>query len=262
MENIPQNLASSGVIEIAEKLKLISGGKILDIGTGDGGSLQVLIDFLKNYDSAIGIDNDENELKKARLRFKDKPITIMAMNGEKLEYPANSFDLVNMAFSMHHMQNLSKTLSEMMRVLKKGGYFMIQEMFSDGNQTDAQKCDIAAHEFSAEIDIMVGKYHRKEYKKDEIENIISHLGLKDLEILESTRDIKCLKCEKRYDCDNPKHSSIIRSRLEDIDKSLELIKEHKKHSKFKERAETIKQSIKKNGITSASILFCIGKKED
>jgi len=42
-------------------LKLISGGKILDIVTGDEGSLQFLIDFLKDYDTAIGIDNDEKE---------------------------------------------------------------------------------------------------------------------------------------------------------------------------------------------------------
>ena len=262
MEKIPPNLASSGAIEIAEKLKLISGGKILDVATGDGDSILFLINFLKNYDSVIGIDIDENEIKKARLRLKDKPITIKMMKGEKLEYPDKTFDLVNIAYSLHHMQNLNKTLSEMKRVLKKGGYFIIQEMFCDGTQTDAQKCDTAAHEFGAEIDRMLGIYHREEYTRDEILNILSQIELKDLEILESTRYVKCLKCEEKYDCEDPKYPDIINSTLEEIDKNLELIKEHKEYSVFRERAEIIKQSIKNHGIISASILFCIGKKED
>lgn len=262
MEKIPPNLASSGAIEIAERLKLISGGKILDIGTGDGGSLQFLIDFLRDYDTAVGIDNDEDELKKAQVRFKDKPITLKVMNGEKLEYDDYTFNLVSMSFSMHHIQNLPDALSEMKRVLKNGGYFMIQEMFSDGNQTVAQKNDTAVHELGAEVDRMEGKYHREEYTKGEIEAILSQLGLKDLEIFESSRYVKCLKCEERDDCDDPKHLSTIKSTLEDIDKGLELIKERKEYSEFKERAETIKQYIKTHGISSTSILFCIGKKAD
>jgi len=260
MEEIPPNLARSGAIEIAEKLKLISGGKILDIATGDGGSLQFLIDFLKDYETAIGIDNDENELKKSQERFKEKPVVLKVMNGEKLDFPDNTFDLVSMAFSMHHLQKLFETLNEMKRVLKNGGYIMIQEMFSDAYQTDAQKNDTAVHEFGAEIDRMEGKYHRKEYTKDEILNILSQVELKDLEIFESSKYVKCLRCEERYDCDDPKHPPTIKSTLEDIDKALESIKEHKKYSDLKERAETIKQKIKKHGIASTSILFCIGRK--
>lgn len=43
---------------------------------------------------------------------------------------------------------------------------------------------------------------------------------------------------------------------------LELIKEHKEYSEFKERAKTIKQNIIIHGKTSTSILYCIGKKAD
>ena len=45
MEKIPLNLARSGAIEIAEKLKLLSGGKALDVGTGNGNSILTLISF-------------------------------------------------------------------------------------------------------------------------------------------------------------------------------------------------------------------------
>jgi ubiquinone/menaquinone biosynthesis C-methylase UbiE len=261
MEKIPPILASSGAIEIAERLKLISGGKILDIATGDGDSILSLINFLKNYNSVIGVDIDENEIKKARFRLKDKPITIQIMNAEKLEYPDNTFDLVNIAYSLHHMQNLNKTLSEMKRVLKKGGHFIIKEMFCDGNQTDAQKYGTEAHEFGAEIDRMLGIYHREEYTRDELLNILSQIELKDLEILESTRDAKCLKCEDKYNCEDPKHPGLINITLKEIDTNLERIKEYKEYSNFRERAEIISQRIKNHGVASTSILFCIGKKK-
>jgi SAM-dependent methyltransferase len=209
----------------------------------------------------MGIDIDEKEINTARRRLKDKPITIKDMSGEKIEYPDQTFDLVNIAFSLHHMQNVNKTLSEMKRVLKKGGYFIITEMFSNGNQAEAQKCDTAAHEFGARIDRMLGIYHREEYTRDEILNILHQIELKDLDIFESSRYVKCLKCEEKYDCEDPKYSGNINMKLEEIDKNLELIKGYNEYSEFRDRAETIKQSIKNHGISSASILFCIGKKE-
>ncbi len=262
MEKIPPNLASSGAIEIAEKLKHISGGKILDIGTGNGNSILTLISFLKSYDSVIGVDSDEKEIKKARLRVKEQPITFKKMSGETLEFPDNTFDLVNISYSMHHMQFLSKTLFEMKRALKNGGYFIIKEMFSDANQTDAQKCDTAAHVLDAEIDRMLGIYHREEYTRGEILNILPQLDLKDWQILESTRDFRCLKCEDMYNCEDPKNSGEIDFSKEEIDKNIDRIKERKEYTEFRKRAKAITQRITIHGITSASILFCIGKKED
>ncbi|MFX1281595.1 MAG: class I SAM-dependent methyltransferase [Promethearchaeota archaeon] len=260
MEEIPPNLASSGAIEIADKLKLIFGGKMLDIGTGDGDSLKFLIDFLKDYESAVGIDTDRDLLNKAKSRFKEKKITLKVMNGEKIEYPNDTFNLVHIAFSLHHMQNLNKTLFEMKRVLKNGGYFLVQEMFSDGIQTEAQKNDKTVHEMAARIDRMEGKYHRAIYTRDEILNFLSQLKLKNLDIFESTRDVKCLKCEEKFNCDDPYHPDIIKPTIEGIEKKLEQIKQHKEYSEFKKRAETIKKNVRKHGITSTSILFCIGKK--
>lgn len=183
------------------------------------------------------------------------------MSGETLEFPDNTFNLVNMAYSMHHMQYLSKALSEMKRVLKNGGYFIIKEMFSDGNQTEAQKCDSKVHTLDAEIDRMLGIYHREEYTRDEILNILHQLDLKDWQILESTRDFRCLKCKGMYNCEDPKNSGEIDFSKEEIDKSMERIKERKEFAEFRKRAENIKQRITIHGVSSTSILFYIGKKE-
>jgi SAM-dependent methyltransferase len=262
LEKIPPNLASSGAIQIAERLQQISGGKILDVATGDGDTIQFLINFLKNYEFVIGIDINEEELEKAQARFNHQPITIQKMRAERLDFLDKSFDLVFLANSMHHMQYLHETLSEMKRVLKNGGYFLIQEMFCDGNQTDAQKCDTTTHQFGAEIDRLLGTYHREEFTKDEILDIISPLELKDLVIFESTRYPRCLKCPEMYDCEDPKNPKNIKSTLSEIDKILERIKDHKDFPKFREKAEIIKQKIKIYGRTGASILFCIGIKQD
>ncbi|MCE7739952.1 MAG: hypothetical protein GPJ50_11290, partial [Candidatus Heimdallarchaeota archaeon] len=65
MEVRSTTLAYSGADKIVKQLKEISGGKILDIGTGGGGFIGFLQKALKSFDSFVGIDCNEEELKKA-----------------------------------------------------------------------------------------------------------------------------------------------------------------------------------------------------
>lgn len=53
-------------IKIAESLKRISGGNLLDAATGDGDFIQVLMTTLKEYESVIGIDRSQKEIDKAK----------------------------------------------------------------------------------------------------------------------------------------------------------------------------------------------------
>jgi ubiquinone/menaquinone biosynthesis C-methylase UbiE len=60
------NLAASGAKEIAERLATISGGRVLDVGTGKGKFIETLMQTLKSFDSFVGIDIDHEDLAKAR----------------------------------------------------------------------------------------------------------------------------------------------------------------------------------------------------
>ncbi|MGD9397453.1 MAG: class I SAM-dependent methyltransferase, partial [Candidatus Thorarchaeota archaeon] len=143
--DIPDALKESGAIEVRKKLGTISGGDVLDVGTDDGDFINVLMKTLKDYNSFTGIDILEDDLKKAREHFKDAPVKLIEMNAETMTFQDNQFDTVCISYTIHHLENIDTVLAEMYRVLKPGGYFIIQEMYSDGNQTAAQLVDIAVH---------------------------------------------------------------------------------------------------------------------
>ena len=263
MKDLPKGLASSGARKIEKRLKSISGGRVLDVATGDGGFVDTLMKTLKDFDSFVGIDYSEKEVKSAKKRFKDQLVEIRKMNAETLKFENDSFDTVCMSYSLHHLDKIEKVVAEMKRVLKSGGYFIIQEMYCDGQQTVAQETDILQHHWDAEIDPLLGVTHNKTLTKRKIRDIVSSLKLKEVEIFESTHYVKCLFCEDKFICEDPKHKKIVNQSIKEIDDNLRRLEEHpnlKTRNRLKEEGEKLKGRIKKFGSAPASHLFCIGKK--
>lgn len=204
LENLPRRLAASGAVEIRAKLGSISGGKVLDVATGSGDFIDTLMKALKNYDCFVGIDISKKNLESAEKRFRERPVRLMEMNAESLEFDDNSFGTVSMAYSLHHLVRIDKVLAEMRRVLKPGGNLIIQEEFSDGKQTKAQKTNTLQHSWDAQIDSLLGKTHKTTLTKHRIKETIGNLLLEPIEIFESTHPVECLFCEKKLRCDDPK----------------------------------------------------------
>lgn len=263
LENLPERLAASGAVQMRAKLGSISGGKVLDIATGSGDFINVLMKTLKDYDSFVGIDISEKDLESAKKRLKDQPVELLEMNAESLEFNDNSFDTVSMAYSLHHLNRIDKVLTEMQRVLKPGGNLIIQEEFRDGSQTEAQKTNLLQHTWDAEIDTLLGKTHRKTFTKHEIKELVSHMQLEQVEILESTRPVKCLSCEKRYKCEDPKDEENIQDQIKEIDdnlKRLQDIADPETRENLQKKGEELKERNKEFGNATPSTLLVVGKK--
>ena len=260
LAEIPKGLRSSGAIEIREKLGTISGGKILDVATQKGGFIETLKKTLKDYSSFVGIDLLEKNIKDARERFKEDPVTFHVMNAENLEYRDSEFDTVCMAHSLHHLTNIEVVLQEMSRVLKPGGHLIIQESYSDGDQTEAQYAEIDTHALDAEIDTILGDPHFKTLTQRRLREIFNGIGLKESEIFESTRYVKCLFCEDAPDCEDPKNEGIVEFALKEMDENLEKITDHSSYHDIKQRAEVIKDRIREHGTAPASVLYYFGTK--
>lgn len=263
MESLPERLAASGAVQMRTKLVSISGGKVLDVATGSGDFINGLMKTLKNYDSFVGIDISKKDLESAKKRFKNQPVTLLEMNAESLEFDDNSFDTVSMAYSLHHLNRIDKVLAEMQRVLKPSGNLIIQEEFSDGNQTEAQKTKILQHTWDAEIDTLLGKTHRATFTKHRIKELVSSLQLEQVEILESTCPVKCLSCEKRYVCDNPKNEETIKDSIKEIDDNLKRLRDIadlETRSSLQKRGEELKERNKEFGNANPSLLLAVGKK--
>lgn len=102
---------------------------ILDIATGTGDfALEALA---LNPDKIIGVDISEGMLevgkqKMQKLGLSDK-IEMRLGDSEKLLFDENTFDAVIVAFGVRNFENLEKGLSDMNRVLKKGGVAVVLE---------------------------------------------------------------------------------------------------------------------------------------
>ena len=263
MRYSPPRLAVSNAVAIAETLKSISGGRVLDVATGDGEFVSVLMKVLKNYDSFVGVDISAKDVESARKRLAGKPVGILQMNAEALEFGDGSFDTVCISDSLHHLDKINKVLAEMRRVLKTGGHFILQEMYCDGDQTEAQKTEIHKHHWHAEIDSLLGITHNRTLTRQRIIDIANSLKLEEPTILESASLVNCLFCEKRSVCEDPKSDELVSQSIRQVQDDLKRLANHAnltQRSYLEERGERLKERIARYGTQEASHFFITGRK--
>lgn len=114
------------VVDIVSKSK---PNTILDIATGIG---DLAISLTKtNAKEIIGLDISEGMLEVGKQKIANKQLddTIKMIIGdsENLPFDDNTFDAITVAFGVRNFENLDKGLSEILRVLKPNGTFVILE---------------------------------------------------------------------------------------------------------------------------------------
>jgi ubiquinone/menaquinone biosynthesis C-methylase UbiE len=75
---------------------------------------------------------------------------------DNLEIPDNSVDFVFDFFSLHHSGDLQKTLIEMNRVLKPGGFIFCFDKARDDSLTDQELGNMLDREYSRESKVIMG----------------------------------------------------------------------------------------------------------
>ena len=154
-----------------------------------------------------------------------------------------------------------KVLKEMVRVVKPQGYLIIQELYSDLDQTESQLASINAHHLEAKIDSLLGEFQRETYTKEEIKKMVRSLEGEELEIFDSTRSPQCLFCEDKDKCENPKDEELIEREINCIKSSLKRVERYPEFEQLEKEAEKIKEDLRKYGIIDASTLFILLKKD-
>ena len=102
---------------------------ILDIATGTG---DLAINMVETGASKIiGLDISPGMLEVGKTKIKEKKLnTIIDMvvgDSEALPFKDNSFDAITVAFGVRNFETLEKGLSEILRVLKPNGSFVVLE---------------------------------------------------------------------------------------------------------------------------------------
>lgn len=114
---------------VVDFVKETSPETILDIATGTG---DLAISLAKTEAKKIvGLDISDGMLEVGRKKIVKKnlnsTIEMVIGDSENLPFESNSFDAITVAFGVRNFEHLDKGLSEILRVLKPKGIFVILE---------------------------------------------------------------------------------------------------------------------------------------
>ena len=232
---------------LEKKLKTIIGGNVLDIGSGRGEFIHLIKEF-KSFNKITANDVEQRSGDFIKEHFKDIDIDFVKADAGDLPFDDGFYDTVCISNSLHHLADLKKILTEMKRVLRDGGNFIINEMFSD-NQNEAQMSHVLLHHWFAKIDKISGKYHDETFTKKQIEDIVKKLKLSDHDIIEYCWPIP-----------DTKDAKLIEERTKLIDIGLKQLEGKDEFEIMKDEGEKITKHIEANGFASASSLFVVGIK--
>ncbi len=109
--------------EMVKSINFSRAGRALDICCGPG-NLSRLIAKNMPEGEVVGVDFSREMIRQARQKTGEKsPDNLKFQVGDatELEFAANQFDYVTVAFGLRNIEELDKAVREMLRVLKPGG---------------------------------------------------------------------------------------------------------------------------------------------
>ncbi|MHC4533709.1 MAG: bifunctional demethylmenaquinone methyltransferase/2-methoxy-6-polyprenyl-1,4-benzoquinol methylase UbiE [Planctomycetota bacterium] len=115
----------------------------LDLATGTGDLLISVLRRNPNITEAVGLDISENMLTLCRERIAKHKLTdrvsLVRSDAADSSLPDESFDVVTMGFGIRNTPDAFKTLSEIRRLLRRGGTALILEFSLPSNRI-IRKC--------------------------------------------------------------------------------------------------------------------------
>jgi SAM-dependent methyltransferase len=146
---------------IQEKIQVLKPDIVLDVGCRRGENIVKLASYCRHI---TAIDVVTESIEKAKEENARDNISYLVMDGRRIGFPDNNFDLVCEGMSLHHIKEWQTALDEMIRVSSK--YILVEEPIND-LRSEAKKNSYQAQKFFLELQQEVGFFHF-EFIKPEI----------------------------------------------------------------------------------------------
>ncbi len=224
----------------------VSGGRVLDVATGAGGFIRFLLDGLRDHQEIVGVDANPARAAAFAEAFGDRDdVRFVEMDAHHLAFDDATFDAVSVSSSLHHFVDPTPVLAEMLRVVRPGGHVIVSEMYRDG-QSAEQRTHVLLHRWWAAVNTIRGEVHRETYRRAEIVDLVEHLGLADLRLLDLA------------DPDEDAHDPGTVAELEAaIDRYRGLADGH---PDLQARGEDLRARLRAVGVRSATQLVAVGRR--
>lgn len=217
---------------------------VLDVGTGKGAFIEVLSSIFEGA-KITAIDPDRESLNAAREHFPE--VSFMEMTAERLLFNDNSFDLASLSMALHHLRKINRGLREMKRVVKPGGWIIINELISD-NLNPAQEMHKMHHHFRSRIDRMTGISHREAFTKDAILQMLKVADIPVQFFFEDNEGAALVE-----------DKSEIEYRVRKMEEALERIKDREEYKTMKPLINEFYEKALKHGFQTAPRLIIAGR---
>lgn len=223
----------------------ISGGRALDVATGNGGFIHFLIEGLRDYAEILGVDANAAAASAFAEAFRDKPaVYFQCKDAAQLDFDDSTFDLVSISNSLHHLDP-TPVLHQMMRVLRPGGTLLVSEMYCD-DQTETQMTHVHLHHWWAAVDRVNEIQHRETYRRSELIEMVSSLGLQN---------------EAYYDLSDLQSDPKDRGLMAELDSVFDrYIQRAHGHPELQARGMELRERVNEIGFHSATTLVVLGQK--
>ncbi len=169
-------LSCGGAINYAEPL---IGEICVDLGSGRGTDVLRMAKSVGETGFVYGIDISDGMLEKARqnaAKFNVPNVRFVKSELEKIELPDKIADLVISNCTLNHADDKQAVWNEIYRILKKGGRFVISDIYSATQVPDEYRKDPVAV-----AECWAGSVTRDEYLKQ-----LENAGFSSIDIIEES----------------------------------------------------------------------------
>jgi arsenite methyltransferase len=173
-------LSCGSAINYAEPL---SGEVCVDLGSGRGTDVLRMAESVGESGFVYGIDISDGMLEKARKnaeKFQVTNVRFVRSELEKLELPDKVANLVISNCTLNHAADKQSVWNEIFRILKKGGRFVISDIYSTSAIADEYRNDPVAV-----AECWAGAVTRAEYLQH-----LENAGFTAVEIIEESAPYK------------------------------------------------------------------------
>ena len=219
---------------------------ILDVGTGEGDFIAVLNEVFPKA-QITGVDPNTDSLQEAAKKYPN--VLFTEMSGENLAFADKTFDVASISMALHHLPDIQSALKEMQRVVKPGGWIIVNELFSD-NLNPAQEVHKMFHHFRSKIDRLTGTFHQETFQKEQILQMVTTAGIHILLGFENKIETNLIAKEGELEI-----------RIEKMKQHLQKIKDLPEYETLKPEIDKFRERALKHGFQPATRIVVVGSSE-